>query len=265
MILFVTAFHAEAKALIDAWSLKRECDAPFPSYFADGYALVVGGMGKIAAAGALGYWIGRFGAPAMVVNVGIAAVTDASVPVGSAFLAESVTDYATGRTFYPDLLFASPFATLPLETRDTPLIASDDPAKRLIDMEGSALLGIGAKFLPPHALMFLKIVSDYGSDAVPAKETVEGWIAPHVRNLREMLNGIQTKLDPFAFERSLLERLSACLRLTQTQRVHMRTMIRYARFSGLDDGIFEEAMSVPVADKAATKRVIETLERQIFE
>ena len=56
MICLSVALHAEAQPLIDGFSLEsRAHRGLFPIYSAQGRALVVSGVGKLAAAGAVAY------------------------------------------------------------------------------------------------------------------------------------------------------------------------------------------------------------------
>ncbi|MGH9462066.1 MAG: hypothetical protein ACRD1X_12660, partial [Vicinamibacteria bacterium] len=102
MIRLVVALPAEAKPLVSHFNLKPAREARgFKIYQNDDIALIVSGVGKIAAAAATAYlqaWTGNRPNGAWI-NVGMAGHRD--LLLGKGVLAYRITDRATGETWYP--------------------------------------------------------------------------------------------------------------------------------------------------------------------
>src|ERR1700761_8244047 len=104
MIAIVTAFHSEAKPLIEYFKLKTQMtQAPFPIYQNENMHLIISGLGKINAALAVGYLQAILQTPNIVwLNIGIGG--HRSMEIGTAILAHKVIDESTARSFYPTFL-----------------------------------------------------------------------------------------------------------------------------------------------------------------
>lgn len=164
MLHLVVALRAEARPLIEHFRLTRDLDAaPFELYRGDQMTLVVSGMGKLAAATAVG-WMAALsgGAPAAWLNVGIAG--HGTRRVGESILAHAVVDRATGAIHYPALVFDPHGPTDRVLTVDAvERHYTDDGA---FDMEASGFAQAAARFASAELVHCLKIISD-GPEAPP--------------------------------------------------------------------------------------------------
>jgi len=159
LVLMATALPAEAAPLRRRFALeRRQPDLAFPVYRNERMALTLSGVGKLnaaAATAALGtlYHNSRH---ALWLNVGIAGHT--VMAIGDAFMAERVTDRASGRQWIPGFAVAPPCPTLPLETVDTPdFDYRDDTA---VDMEAAGFTAAARRFADAGKVHCFKVISD---------------------------------------------------------------------------------------------------------
>ncbi len=159
----VVALKAEAQPLVEHYRLER--DAGFGAFkvFRRGEAaLVVSGIGKVAAAAATSYLHLATGGErgAVWLNVGIAG--HRSRPVGEAVLAREILDRASGRRWHPALDMGPPCATDQVTTVDRPEREMATPGA--FDMEASGFIATARRFAPAQLVHCLKIVSDGPKD-----------------------------------------------------------------------------------------------------
>ena len=202
MITVFCALYCEAEALIAHYQLKKDSSNAQFQVFADAgqtLRVVITGVGGIAAATAVGsictgYGIGKGD---MLLNIGTCAGVCESAE--GIFLGNKLVEEATGRTFYPDMLYRHAFPEAAIVTGSRPLgkpeeaerdfamqrkssacalqneardSASQQPGKNggiaqteeilLYDMEAAAIYQAGNHFVGPHRMQFIKIVSDHG-------------------------------------------------------------------------------------------------------
>ena len=122
MITFITALYPEAKGLIKQLNLKKQSSETLYQLFeGEEIRLLVTGTGMISAATATASHFTRYPASGtdIVINIGVAGYAPGdygTANIGDLFLAAKLTEAATGRTFYPDLLYRHSFSVLPLLT-----------------------------------------------------------------------------------------------------------------------------------------------------
>lgn len=158
MLCFVVAMRPEARPLIRHYGLQQDpgCDL-FRVYRRDGIALVVAGIGKVRAAAAtacLGLTVN--GRDAVWINVGVAGHGEREV--GEAVLAHTVRDAATGRTWRPEIAFASPTPTDEVITVDD--VERDFRRPAAYEMEAAGFYPIARRFSGPDRVHCLKVISD---------------------------------------------------------------------------------------------------------
>ena len=207
MIYLFCALYTEARGLISHYGLKKDpadnrCQV---FYNADKeICLTVTGPGEVAAAAAVGSICTKYhaGHADMLLNIGTCAAvalpaaaeyrTGASggradaeclraepVLPGSAFLCSRLVEAATGKTFYPDMIYRHGFRERGIVTGmkiiddaeagfctgfcgvpgGMPAACAED-GFFLYDMEAAAVYQAGAYFFGPHQMSFVKIVSD---------------------------------------------------------------------------------------------------------
>lgn len=167
MINIVTALACEANPIIQHFHLRKSPQVfGFPVYSNEIFTLIISGMGKFAAASAVGYLqamssqaeenLSGSAAPHCWLNVGIAG--HKTMDIGTALLAHSITDGATLQRFYPCFTFDLPCTTadvISVEQAETSY--STDAA---YDMEALGFCAAASRFSSFEMIHCLKIISD---------------------------------------------------------------------------------------------------------
>ena len=270
MIYVMMALYQEAHGLIRELELKKNTAyAPFEVFDNEsaGIRLVVTGVGEIAAAAATAAVCARDGADAadFLINIGCCAAANAgadsgcepadrdmdsgygaayAAQIGDLYVCHKITEQATGKTFYPDILYRHPWKERELVTGMQPLQRAAAHGA-LYDMEAAAVYQAGIRFFSPDRMLFLKVVSDFGvaGQERMTAETLTGLLEQHVKeiaaflaNLREAADEEETLRNDGILQEDemVLERLCAALHCSQTMRASARQYITYAALTGYD-------------------------------
>lgn len=264
MIYVMMALYQEAHGLIRELELKKNTAyAPFEVFDNEsaGIRLVVTGVGEIAAAAATAAVCARDGADAadFLINIGCCAAggcepadRDMDSGYGAAHAAQiedlyvchKITEQATGKTFYPDILYRHPWKERELVTGMQPLQRAAAHGA-LYDMEAAAVYQAGIRFFSPDRMLFLKVVSDFGvaGQERMMAETLTGLLEQHVKEVAAFLTNLRETADEeetlrndgiLQEDEAVLERLFAALHCSQTMRASARQYITYAALTGYD-------------------------------
>lgn len=248
-----------------------------------GIRLVVTGVGEIAAAAVVAAVCAQDGADAadFLINIGCCATgcckpadrgmdsccaaanagadsgcetVDSSMDSGSGaanaaqtgdlYLCHKITEQATGKTFYPDILYRHPWKERELVTGMQPLQRAAAQGV-LYDMEAAAVYQAGIRFFSPDRMIFLKVVSDSGvaGQERMTAETLAGLLEQHVKAVAGFLANLWKAADEEEALRSggilqedeaVLEQIFAALHCSQTMRASARQYITYAALTGYD-------------------------------
>lgn len=218
----VVALEAEARPLIDHFRLRRDLAvSAFSLYTRDDLALVVSGVGKAAAACAVGFLGARL-RPSAWINAGTAGHAD--LPVGTVRLAHKVVDADSGQAAYPPLI-------LDLTTASAEVITVSKPEQgfardALYDMEASAFFAAARRLVTVEWIQTVKVVSDtrtvhFDSKAVGdlMRETI-----PIIEALKgQYLQLAGELMSPLPYE---VEVLGRALGLTWQQRRQLEALLR---------------------------------------
>ena len=270
MIYVVTALYQEAHGFIRELELKKNTAyAPFEVFDNEnaGIRLVVTGVGEIAAAAVVAAVCAQDGADAadFLINIGCCAAANAgadsgcetvdsgmdsgygaahAAQIGDLYVCHKITEQATGKTFYPDILYRHPWKERELVTGMQPLQRAASHGA-LYDMEAAAVYQAGIRFFSPERMLFLKVVSDFGiaGQERMTAEALTGLLEQHVKevvafltNLREAADEEETLRNDGILQEdeTVLERLFAALHCSQTMRASARQYITYAALTGYD-------------------------------
>ncbi|MCX7902889.1 MAG: hypothetical protein N2486_00105 [Caloramator sp.] len=220
MILMQCALYAEAKPLIERFRLKKNMkENHFEVFEGDNVKLIISGYGKINAATAAVYFITKNNLECEAfVNIGIAGSLKRKIK--DAVLINKLVDKDTGRSFYPDILIKHSFNEGTLETFSKVVIK--DIVEDLCDMEGSALFEALSKFLPPHKVQVVKIVSDNLDGERLDQEFVYDIIRENIDKVEDFIIKLQraNKREEFLDEKDkkILQVISQNLNLTEFQK-----------------------------------------------
>lgn len=264
MIYVMMALYQEAHGLIRELELKKNTAyAPFEVFDNEsaGIRLVVTGVGEIAAAAATAAVCARDGADAadFLINIGCCAAGGCepadrdmdsgygaahAAQIGDLYVCHKITEQATGKTFYPDILYRHPWKERELVTGMQPLQRAAAHGA-LYDMEAAAVYQAGIRFFSPDRMLFLKVVSDFGiaGQERMTAEALTGLLEQHVKEVAAFLTNLREAADEeetlrndgiLQEDEAVLERLFAALHCSQTMRASARQYITYAALTGYD-------------------------------
>ena len=277
MFLIVCALSAEAKPLISVLSLRKDASScPYETYSSDDkeYALVISGMGTIAAASATTYLLTRFGfrkEKDFLINFGSCAGKESGLN-----LINKITDQISGRSFYPDMLYDFSSCGLSFSSEKalvtcSHVVASLEEENTLYEMEASGIFQAASRFCPPHRMLFLKYVSDSGTDdpkkitAAHLTKCAEQQIATIQKVFRKLSDVVEPEIN---INEKLFCQTSIALRLSETMRCELRQLFLYAAASGIDMQKhlrdFESQGRIPVPSKKEGKEVLDALREKLI-
>lgn len=279
MIYIFTALYYEAYIFIRKYQLVKNQENTWLQEFQNetaGIRLVITGAGEIAAAAAVASTcsIYRPTQNDLLLNVGICA--HIAKPDGI-FLCNKITEDATGKTFYPDMLYRHNFHEEAIVTRMLPWNGKNDTSVgKLCDMEAAAVYQAGSHFFGPHQMIFLKVVSDSGAveeisreQTVQLMEKYQDDIFEHIRQLTVITQKDScNKNDLHQEEERLIERFCTDLHCSKAMRDSMQQYIRYLTLAEIDYiSIIEDMYRnrlLPCNDKKEGKLRFEEFKRRLF-
>ncbi len=246
MITFFTALYPEAKGLIDKLHLKKQPEETrYQLFQGEHHRLIITGPGMISAAVAAARHFTCYpsdSAQDIVINLGVAGLASETEnsTIGDLFLASKITEQATGRTFYPDLLYRHSFRLLPLTT--VPVVCSDSSAmekETLIDMEASALYQALLPHFSPDRMLFFKAVSDIPGYTPIETVSPESLLEPHLEAVLTFTEKLHDFLKSTAFsepaltpeELVLSQSITDLLPMTETMSRDYERLLRFAKLA----------------------------------
>ncbi len=302
MIYLFTALYCEAHIFIRHFRLAKNPENTWFQEFyneAAGIRLTVTGVGEIAAAAAVGAICASYqpSREDVLLNVGLCAHTAGRDGI---YLCNRITEWTTGKTFYPDILYRHDFREAAIMTGMNPWdgeeggkdggekgrgekdggegaeMISDIPADALYDMEAAAIYQAGSRFFGPHQMMFLKVVSDNGAakevsekQAEHLMETYRERIMDYIGQLHEITHTDEDRENHMRQEEeALLKKLCADLHCSKAMSDSVRQYLRYLTLEGreYDSAIRDmyEKELLPCKDKREGKLRFEELKRRLF-
>lgn len=280
MLFIFTAIYYEAQIFIERYNLKKAEGNTRFQHFCNETAdirLTVTGVGEIAAAAAVSSICTKYQPQAndFLLNIGICSgITEKE----GSFLIHKMTEQATGKTFYPDILFKHPFREGSLVTGRVPWNGQEEEVcfgGALYDMEAAAVYQTGSYFFGPHQMIFLKIVSDYGAPDSVTPKKIRQLMAGQDR-IFEYLNRLlnidresrrQASLK-VCREDLLIEKFCLDLHCSKTMADSLRGHIRYFTLAGIDykrviKELYQENR-LPCRDKREGKKCFEEFKNRLL-
>lgn len=173
MVYVFCAFYGECSGLIKHYNLKKRQTDKY--YRFDVFEnenqpvrIILTGQGSVMAVAAVSGAASFFGIKAedAIINVGTCA---GDYEPGQVFICNKITEEATGRTFYPDMILRSSLPERELVTAPVVIRKSiheyankDSHNMMLYDMEAAAIYQAANLYVGPHRMGFIKVVSDNG-------------------------------------------------------------------------------------------------------
>lgn len=201
MVYIFCAFYGECSGLIKHYNLKkRQADKYYRFDVFENenqpVRIILTGQGSVMAAAAVSGAASFFGIRAedAIINVGTCA---GDYEPGQVFICNKITEEATGRTFYPDMILRSGMPERELVTAPVVIRKSiheyankDSHNMALYDMEVAAIYQAANLYVGPHRMGFVKVVSDNGD--------IEGLTPDFIKKLMaEAVDEIASYVDMF--------------------------------------------------------------------
>lgn len=201
MVYIFCAFYGECSGLIKHYNLKKRQTDKY--YRFDVFEnenqpvrIILTGQGSVMAAAAVSGAASFFGIKAgdAIINVGTCA---GDYEPGQVFICNKITEEATGRTFYPDMILRSGLPERELVTVPVVIhkpiheyVNKDSCDMALYDMEAAAIYQAANLYVGPHRMGFVKVVSDNGD--------IEGLTPDFIKKLMaEAVDEIASYVDMF--------------------------------------------------------------------
>ena len=189
-ITVICALPSEAAPLVEHWQLRLTRAQPFQLWQHAQRQVLVSGVGSHACAAAVGYAAAV--APTVPIevwcNAGIAG--HRQLALGSAIVAERVTQHGRDDSWYPCMTAAPPCRTAALVTYDQPVI--DYPADGCVDMEAAGFMAAVARVSNSDLVGVFKVISDNAKHALAGIERarVQALIGAHLALFDTVIDGL---------------------------------------------------------------------------
>lgn len=242
MIYLSAASYPEAAPFIRYFKLKKNMESRFETFSAPQAALIVTGRGAMEAAAAVSFLLTRAGAGSENSKSVFTHIRVLKTAAGApAALCDKLRS-PDGRDFYPDILFAHPFAQA----------EEDSP-------EAAGAFRAALFFLPPHRIFIFQLQKN----AEKSERTVSSVI--------DWLDSLPDLLPepPEIFtgpEKALLEQTSQHLHLTHTSNLGFLRFMRFRKLRGDDlAALLEESLAAPCSGVQEGKILFAKLREKLLD
>lgn len=282
MVYVFCAFYGECSGLIKHYNLKKRQTDKY--YRFDVFEnenqpvrIILTGQGSVMAAAAVSGAASFFGIKAedAIINVGTCA---GDYEPGQIFICNKITEEATGRTFYPDMILRSGLPERELVTVPVVInkpiheyVNKDSHNMALYDMEAAAIYQAANLYMGPHRMGFVKVVSDNGD--------IEGLTPDFIKKLMaEAVDEIASYVDMFVTDThdmcraeestQFTNQLCKDLHCSKVMENQVRQLIKYLSLEGTDymtyiNRLYDEGR-LPAHDKKNGKVCLDEIKRELL-
>ena len=282
MVYVFCAFYGECSGLIKHYNLKKRQTDKY--YRFDVFEnenqpvrIILTGQGSVMAAAAVSGAASFFGIKAedAIINVGTCA---GDYEPGQVFICNKITEEATGRTFYPDMILRSGLPERGLVTVSVVInkpiheyVNKDSHNMALYDMEAAAIYQAANLYVGPHRMGFVKVVSDNGD--------IEGLTPDFIKKLMaEAVDEIASYVDMFVTDThdmcraeestQFTNQLCKDLHCSKVMENQVRQLIKYLSLEGTDymtyiSRLYDEGR-LPAHDKKNGKVCLDEIKRELL-
>lgn len=239
-VLLVTALPVEARPLASALNLKFHSHGEYRN---DKFTLIITGVGRIASAISTTKAFSLNGDYESALNFGLCGSVGAKHEVGEMRYVNRIREMCTGRDFYPDPLISHKWKESAIQCHDLPVqerkVMDVDPLAEIVDMESAGFFQAAVKFLPPHSIHCIKVVSDHLNVSKQSVKFIEALIHVRISEISLFLELIcQAVISPAptipADFQQVIDALSKSWRLTKTQVLKLNRTAIGANLRGAD-------------------------------
>lgn len=282
MVYVFCAFYGECSGLIKHYNLKkRQTDKyyRFDVFENENQAvrIILTGQGSVMAAAAVSGAASFFGIKAedAIINVGTCA---GDYEPGQVFICNKITEEATGRTFYPDMILRSSLPERELVTAPVVIRKSiheyankDSHNMVLYDMEAAAIYQAANLYVGPHRMGFIKVVSDNGDIEGLTPDFIKGLMAEAVDEIASYVDMfVADTHDMCRAEEStqFTNQLCKDLHCSKVMENQVRQLIKYLSLEGTDymtyiNKLYDEGR-LPAHDKKNGKVCLDEIKRELL-
>ena len=282
MVYVFCAFYGECSGLIKHYNLKKRQTDKY--YRFDVFEnenqpvrIILTGQGSVMAAAAVSGAASFFGIKAedAIINVGTCA---GNYEPGQVFICNKITEEATGRTFYPDMILRSNLPERELVTAPVVIRKSiheyankDSHNMVLYDMEAAAIYQAANLYVGPHRMGFVKVVSDNGDIEGLTPDFIKGLMAEAVDEIASYVDMFVTDThDMCRAEEStqFTNQLCKDLHCSKVMENQVRQLIKYLSLEGTDymtyiNKLYNEGR-LPAHDKKNGKVCLDEIKRELL-
>ena len=282
MVYVFCAFYGECSGLIKHYNLKK-CQTD-KYYRFDVFEnenqpvrIILTGQGSVMAAAAVSGAASFFGIKAedAIINVGTCA---GDYEPGQVFICNKITEEATGRTFYPDMILRSSLPERELVTAPVVIRKSiheyankDSHNMALYDMEAAAIYQAANLYVGPHRMGFVKVVSDNGDIEGLTPDFIKGLMAEAVDEIASYVDMfVADTHDMCRAEEStqFTNQLCKDLHCSKVMENQVRQLIKYLSLEGTDymtyiNKLYNEGR-LPAHDKKNGKVCLDEIKRELL-
>lgn len=282
MVYIFCAFYGECSGLIKHYNLKkRQADKYYRFDVFENenqpVRIILTGQGSVMAAAAVSGAASFFGIKAedAIINVGTCA---GDYEPGQVFICNKITEEATGRTFYPDMILRSGLPERELVTVPVVIhkpiheyVNKDSYDMALYDMEAAAIYQAANLYVGPHRMGFVKVVSDNGD--------IEGLTPDFIKKLMaEAVDEIASYVDMFVTDThdmcraeestQFTNQLCKDLHCSKVMENQVGQLIKYLSLEGTDymtyiNRLYDEGR-LPAHDKKNGKVCLDEIKRELL-
>ena len=282
MVYVFCAFYGECSGLIKHYNLKK-CQTD-KYYRFDVFEnenqpvrIILTGQGSVMAAAAVSGAASFFGIKAedAIINVGTCA---GDYEPGQVFICNKITEEATGRTFYPDMILRSGLPERELVTVPVVIhkpiheyVNKDSHNMALYDMEAAAIYQAANLYVGPHRIGFVKVVSDNGDIEGLTPDFIKGLMAEAVDEIASYVDMfVADTHDMCRAEEStqFTNQLCKDLHCSKVMENQVRQLIKYLSLEGTDymtyiNKLYNEGR-LPAHDKKNGKVCLDEIKRELL-
>ena len=282
MVYVFCAFYGECSGLIKHYNLKKRQTDKY--YRFDVFEnenqpvrIILTGQGSVMAAAAVSGAASFFGIKAedAIINVGTCA---GDYEPGQVFICNKITEEATGRTFYPDMILRSSLPERELVTAPVVIRKSiheyankDSHNMALYDMEAAAIYQAANLYVGPHRMGFIKVVSDNGDIEGLTPDFIKGLMAGAVDEIASYVDMfVADTHDMCRAEEStqFTNQLCKDLHCSKVMENQVRQLIKYLSLEGTDymtyiNKLYNEGR-LPAHDKKNGKVCLDEIKRELL-
>lgn len=263
MIAIFIAMQGEAAPFIEALGLKGFGDiSGFRVFSNDNCILTVTGIGKVNASCAVTRILSMYEEEIdLVVNIGTCAGEDK----GHTYVINRACDIDSGKDFYPDMVYKTPYDEMCLHTSDrykTDSDFTDEYGRYVYDMEGASVFAAASNFVSPDRIVLLKTVSDAGDPDIVTADYCVNLLKSSVESTLKLIEDIASSLpeEPYTKADELTSKYEQELHCSEYMRNELKHLIRFALSLDVDISSKLDAY-LPVKDRVEGKKVLEDVKK----